>query len=264
MSLEIKSTKPDTKPDTRVRPLVAWRSVQKLLKDPEATGEVFKIINALKGDSLTRAMYEMHACESGRDLLKSRPSIVPLLEDRETLRQMPEDSLGRAYLHFMESENLTAQGLLDASAEAPRSEIDPSSEFYDPEQIWLGERMRDIHDLYHVLTGYGRDPLGELSVIAFSNAQSHNRGIAFIVYMAQRRDAKISKGRIARDCVKEAKAHGSAAKWLAAEPWEKLLAEPLEDLRARLNIGTPTLYHEAMAQGQAAAGTPGLAEPVAA
>lgn len=258
---------PDTKPrkpDTRVRPLVAWRSVQKLLKDPEATGEVFKIINALKGDSLTRAMYEMHACESGRKLLRDRPSIVPLLEDHETLRQLPEGSLGRAYLHFMESENLTARGLLEASAEAPRSEIDPTSEFYDPEEVWLGERLRDIHDLYHVITGYGRDPLGELSVIAFSNAQSHNRGIAFIVYMAQRRDAKNGNGRLARGCVKEARAHGSAARWLAAEPWEALLAEPLEGLRARLNVRAPALYHDALAPGREGSAPLVLAEPVAA
>lgn len=252
------------KPDTRVRPLVAWRSVQKLLKDPDATGEVFKIINALKGDSLTRAMYEMHACESGRELLRERPSIVPLLEDCETLRAMPDGSLGRAYLHFMESENLTARGLLEASAEAPRPEIDPTSEFYDPEEVWLGERMRDIHDLYHVITGYGRDPLGELSVIAFSNAQSHNRGIAFIVYMAQRRDAKNGNGGIARDCVKEARAHGSAASWLVAEPWEELLAEPLEDIRARLNVRIPALYRAALDQGEADTASLGLGEPVAA
>ena len=264
MSPETKPAQKDTKPDTRIRPLVAWRSVQKLLKDPEATSEVFKIINALKGDSLTRAMYEMHACESGRDLLRDRPSIVPLLEDRETLRQLPEGSLGRAYLHFMESENLTARGLLEASAEAPRPEIDPTSEFYDPEEIWLGERLRDIHDLYHVITGYGRDPLGELSVIAFSNAQSHNRGIAFIVYMAQRRDAKNGNGRLARGCVKEARAHGSAASWLAAEPWEALLAEPLEDIRTRLNVRIPALYRAALAQGEEGTAPLSLAEPVAA
>lgn len=252
------------KPDTRVRPLVAWRSVQKLMKDPDATGEVFKIINALKGDSLTRSMYKLHASQSGRDLLRAKPSIVPLLEDHEALRQMPEGSLGRAYLHFMETENLTAQGLMDASAEAPRAQTDPDSDFHDPEEVWLGERMRDIHDLYHVITGYGRDPLGELCVIAFTNARSRNRGIAFIVYMAQRRDAKNGNGRLVRECVQEAKANGKAASWFAAQPWEDLLAEPLEDIRTRFDVRDPALYREALIQSRAEEGLEGQAEPVAA
>jgi ubiquinone biosynthesis protein COQ4 len=234
-----------TKPDTRIHPLVAWRSVQKLMKDPDATGEVFKIIDALKGDSLTQAKYKMQSGERGRALLREKPVLLERLEDREALHQMPEGSLGRAYLHFMESENLTAQGLLDASAEAPRVRIDPQSIHHDPEQIWLGERMRDIHDLYHVITGYGRDPLGEICVISFSNAQSHNRGISFIVYMAQRRDGK---GHTVRDCAKEAKAHGHQASWFAAEPWEDLLEEPLQSIRNRLDVQVPEAYQKVLAE----------------
>ena len=39
--------------------------------------------------------------------------------------------------------------------------------------------MRDSHDLYHVVTGYGRDGLGEICVLTFGNAQFHNHGIGF-------------------------------------------------------------------------------------
>ena len=37
-----------------------------------------------------------------------------------------------------------------------------------------------MHDLWHVTTGYGRDALGELSLLAFTYAQEQNRGIGAI------------------------------------------------------------------------------------
>jgi ubiquinone biosynthesis protein COQ4 len=39
----------------RVKPLVAWRAMRRLLADPNDTTQVFSIIEALKGDSLSKA-----------------------------------------------------------------------------------------------------------------------------------------------------------------------------------------------------------------
>jgi ubiquinone biosynthesis protein COQ4 len=36
--------------------------------------------------------------------------------------------------------------------------------------------------------------------------------------------------------------HGKAAKWLPAEDYDALFAEPLEAARKRLNIQTPVIY----------------------
>src|SRR3546814_18439423 len=43
--------------------------------------------------------------------------------------------------------------------------------------------MRDSHDLYHIVTGYGRDGLGEICVLTFGNAQFYNHGIAFLLLL---------------------------------------------------------------------------------
>src|SRR3546814_8645278 len=75
----------------------------------------------------------------------------------------------------MEREGLTAQGLVDESLKfrhgKPR---------HDDKMELYGDRLRDTHDLFHILTGYGRDALGEQCVLAFSYSQTPSWGTLFI------------------------------------------------------------------------------------
>ena len=221
-----------------LKPLQAWRSMRALIDNPESTGEVFKIIQALKGASLSRAVSRLESIPEGRELLRRKPQILPVLTDREALRAMPEGSLGRAYLAFVESQYLSADGLVEASEEAPRG--DERSE----EAIWLANRLRDIHDLQHVMCGYGRDELGELSLLSFMCAQTPNRGIAFIIFMARRKFRQDAPQFDVDACVEEGRHTGCTATWFATVNWEERMDEPLEQLRAELGIGEPVNYLE--------------------
>ena len=66
----------------------------------------------------------------------------------------------------MRSENLSAQGLADISAR-----INGRNLILHP-YAWMGRRTRDSHDIWHVLSGYHRDALGEACLVAFSYAQT--------------------------------------------------------------------------------------------
>jgi hypothetical protein len=44
-----------------------------------------------------------------------------------------------------------------------------------------------MHDLFHIVTGYGRDPLGEACLTAFSFAQTGLKGFALIATVASQR-----------------------------------------------------------------------------
>ena len=123
-------------PANRLKPLQAWRSVRALIADPESTGEVFKIIEALKGGSLTRAVERMQADPAGRELIETKPDIVPQLNDRAALAALPEGSLGRAYYEFIHLQDLSADGLVAASEEAPRVN------YLSAEEQWMGNRLR--------------------------------------------------------------------------------------------------------------------------
>ena len=229
-----------------LQPLQAWRSVRALIADPENTGEVFKIVEALKGGSLARALARLQACPEGRELLRRKPGILPVLSDREGLRAMPPGSLGRAYLDFVESQYLSADGLVAASEEVLRRH--PRS----PGEHWLGTRLRDIHDLQHVMCGYGRDELGELCLLGFMAAQTPNRGISFIIFMGRRQFRKVAPMIPIDACVAEGRYTGNTAKWFATVNWEERLSEPLQQLRAELGIMTPKVYREALSAATAA------------
>ncbi|HEY5347407.1 MAG TPA: Coq4 family protein, partial [Rhizomicrobium sp.] len=150
------------------------------------------------------------------------------LQDNEALARMAPDSLGRTYLEFMRGQNLSAEALVQAS-DAAESGVWP-----DGFSLYR-ERMRDMHDLTHVLTGYGRDPLGELCLLAFMFAHSHNPGVAMIVAMGLFRLP-------GRRAVFEAWRNGRKAEWLPGLDWESMLAQPLDVLRRKTKIAEPVRY----------------------
>ena len=84
-----------------------------------------------------------------------------------------------------------------------------------------------MHDLWHVTTGYGRDALGELSLLAFTYAQERNRGIGAIVLYGYRIMGKVTRelnfNIDLRDVVKEGYKLGKEASFWACADWEKLL-----------------------------------------
>src|SRR5262249_32144056 len=99
------------------------------------------------------------------------------------------------------------------------------------------ERMRDAHDLTHVLTGYGRDPLGEVCLLAFMYAHTRNLGMMLIALMSLPQ-----LPRAARRAVFQAWRNGRKARWLQNQDFEALLAIPLDEVRAALKIADPGLY----------------------
>ena len=56
------------------------------------------------------------------------------------MSRLPEGSVGRAYLNFTTSENISAQGLIEESRKGIDETIDSAHPY-----AWYGRRLRDIH-----------------------------------------------------------------------------------------------------------------------
>ena len=224
-------TKP---PRRRLRPLDAWRAIRALLRDPDDTRQVFKIVDALSGNAGARIFRRFQSTLTGTRILEERRDLLQTLCQREALAALPPGSLGRSYLDFVTKEQITADGLVAASQEA-REQVEALGEDYRRTM----ERLRDMHDLWHVVAGYGRDLVGEASLLAFTFAQTWNPGVGFIVAVAYLR---LGDAPGARELLREAFRRGQRAAWLPGEDWEALLARPLEEVRARLGLGTPPRY----------------------
>ena len=223
----------------QVKPFVAWRAMRELLRNPDDTTQVFHIIEALKGDSLGAAVRRLRTTEGGRALLQKKPDIVSKLNDREWLLSLPAGSIGRAYYDFVHAENLSAEGLIASSDTSAREDI---YRLLSEDEIWLADRLRDIHDLQHVMTGYGRDPVGELSLLSFMKTQTPNRGISFIVWIAKLKYLREVPQFDVRPLILEGANIAERAVWMAEIEWEERLAEPLEAVRAELGFERPQGY----------------------
>lgn len=223
----------------RIQPLKALRAIRALIADKEDTSQVFRIIDALSGGANDRQFQRFVKTETGQCILAEKRNLITALSDRDYLSSLPEGTLGHTYYEFMAEENLTADGLVAASEVIP--ERDDRTE---AERIF-GYRLRDQHDLWHVSTGYGRDGLGELALLAFTYAQTRNRGIGFIVLVGARITRKNLPQVDAWRIVREGFRNGKRAAWLPETDWEAMLSKPLPEVRALLKIEDPKAYREA-------------------
>jgi ubiquinone biosynthesis protein COQ4 len=217
---------------TRLQPFTAMRAIRTLFATRD-TRQVFILLRAMRGRSGIRNFRRFAASPVGKTVLRDRRDLLPLLEDHARLGQLPAGSIGRAYLDFMESEDLSAKTLVTASENW-------EEEAATPDMALFRARMRELHDVNHVVTGYGRDRLGELCLMTFMYRQTGNLGMLMLVVMAWRRLPQT-----ARAAVREAWRHGRKAAWLAEQDWEALLTRALADVRKMLRIEMPVKYRHA-------------------
>jgi len=242
-------------PKPRLHPIAALRAVRKLMSNGEDTQQVFLLIEALRGKTTLRQFARFRQTETGRAVLGENRRLLDRLNDRAALGALPAGTLGRGYYDFMAAENLSAEGLVELS----KITRPPA-----PDDVTLfRERSREMHDLLHIVTGYGRDPLGEACLVAFSFAQTGLKGFALIAFYAARKIARSRPDQPVRRAVFEGYMHGRSAGWLPGADWEALLGQPVEAIRAQYAVKPPTYYRTILAalRGRNDRATTGYADP---
>ncbi|MFM5949071.1 MAG: Coq4 family protein, partial [Novosphingobium sp.] len=218
----------------------AWFHFKELVKDKEDTAQVSEIFQALPWRGIYDAALAFLKTDRAQEIRRKEPSLVAILDDHAALRKLPAGSLAHVYCDFMEREGLSAQGLVD--------ELDknrPASMYFDDQVSWYFNRMRDTHDLLHILTGFGRDALGEQCVLAFTYSQQPSPAHLFLAYAGgleiRKHPVKVPVFR----AVREAQNMGKACPRLVEMAITELLPLPIEEVRARLNIAEPKFYRQA-------------------
>ena len=204
----------------RVKPIKAFKAIRALDKNKEDTTQVFHVIDSLKGASDKKYFKIFSNSIVGKNILKRKIQLVDTLKDKEFLKNLPKESLGYKYYEFIYKENLSPEELIDASNNI---NLDKHFQHRSDEEIFFNTRKRDMHDLWHVTAGYGRDALGELSLLAFTYAQEQNRGIGAIALYGYWKVGKV-----------------------LPEDWEHLIQLPLDQVRKKLNSEKPELYYDAL------------------
>jgi ubiquinone biosynthesis protein COQ4 len=229
-------------PNTRLAPPrrdwpKALRALRQLLGDKDDTVQVFEIMRALNGTATRDGYRKLLGTLRGGRMAYERRELSNVLMDRTALAAYPAGSLAAHYLAFTAAGQIDAEGLADVSRQVER---DHGVDLAHP-HAWFGRRTRDVHDFWHILTGYDLSGLGEACLVAFSYAQTRAMGWAVIAVGAALRGRKNSQYPYAR-AIWEGYRRGKDAQWLLGEDYEAMLGEQLEPLRVRLGLTPPKLF----------------------
>ncbi len=222
----------------------AGRALLEVLKDTSRSDKVAEMVFSLEGDGIEKGFRRFRKTEFGQKVLREKPSLLGYLtEMRPKFRDFPKDTFGYAYAMYMDQDRLDGQVLAEATARCYRDD-DPQLKV-DGDRQYFRDRMRDMHDLWHPLTGYGADELGEAALLCFTYAQMPVFGIAALASMAFLFAplAMPNDGWGFRPFLLDAWQRGRNAEWLIGEHIEEMLALPLDAVRTRLKIAPVSVAH---------------------
>jgi ubiquinone biosynthesis protein Coq4 len=199
-----------------------------LLRNPTRTENIFKLSQL--GISSPDQRSVLHLAEWAmrndkfRVLYKER--YLPELPTLEHLGTLARGTLGRE-LH----QHLVKNGL--------KPGFFPSISIRSPIE-YLSMRVRQTHDIWHVLCGYDTSVRGELALQAFDLGQMPSGLSALLLAGGILHTAKGSPESVQplMHAVAEGYLRGTRAEVLLGERWEERLGEPLESLRVEMKLIT--------------------------
>ena len=219
-------------PFIQFAPRRAFAAARALAADPDDLPQVFTLIESLSGTALHRLHRRLVKSPAGARLLTARPDIVDLLADRSALARLPDGTLGRAYLDFVEREKISAEGIRAAEKDGMTRDAPPVP------LDFINARLRDTHDLWHAAVGYQGDILGETALLAFTYAQTWTPAIGLMAGIGLAKLGSAQASRVVADGFRR----GRRAAWLPEQDWESLLPLPLAEVRDRLRLEAPPIY----------------------
>jgi ubiquinone biosynthesis protein COQ4 len=203
----------------RVRTVV--KSLATLARDPGRLDQVLVLAQTVNIPAVARAMDRLEQNAEGHALLEEQPRIDRAHVDFDALRRLPDGTLGREYARFLDDNGITP----DAFEALP--------DVGDARAAYVMLRMRQTHDLWHVLTGYTPDVRGEILLQAFTYSQTRAPSALIIAIFGTVRWAFAWPGQGA--ALREAFARGKRTGFLPTFRWEEHWATPVSELRELLH-----------------------------
>jgi ubiquinone biosynthesis protein COQ4 len=208
-------------------PLVRWRralrALARVMLHPEETDQVLVFSNLANAGRRDKRLGRFFNDPRGQRLYRERRSIDSHSVDLDELARLPAGTLGHAYATFMRAHGLTPD-VFDGRPADVR----------DDRAAFVIQRMRQTHDLWHVVTNAETDPAGEVALQAFTFAQVGAPSSAILALLGTLRSLRFTQ-RVARDAAALYRL-GRAAEPLVLFPWEDHWATPLADVRRMLKL----------------------------
>jgi ubiquinone biosynthesis protein COQ4 len=168
---------------------------------------------------------------TGRRILRDRPRISSKTLSIGYLRSLPENTVGRAYVGWLDREGVSPDS---------RSEV----HYIDDEECaYVMQRYRECHDFYHALTGLPIVVEGEIALKAFefANTLIPMTGLSLAAIVRLKPE---ERKRFFTIHGPWAVKNGLGAKEVLNVYWEEWLKRDVGELRALLGIEMPVDLRE--------------------
>ncbi len=152
----------------RLQSLKMVAALATFLKNPESLESVLAVAGSLKDSPLGDQMVQhLLANPQFKSLINEgwRPQAI----DLQQLQVLPEESLGRCYADQLISQGITPDTLIDPSP------VTNAQEF-------VVHRLKETHDIVHVLTGFGIDGASEIGLQGFNLAQNRSPLAVMLIF----------------------------------------------------------------------------------
>lgn len=195
------------------------KAFARLIANPDDTTQVFLMGIVLNAPMFPELLLRIMTTEPGPAMVQEKPLINSKTVDFDALRKLPAATLGGAYVRYLDDNKLDPDLFkpLPGLPEVPR---------------WIATRIRQTHDVWHALTGYGPDVPGELALQGFTYGQLGMPSALLVSTLGTLARAPRSMGMVWRGYQR-----GKAAAFLPVVRFEEMWSRPLIEVQRELRIG---------------------------
>lgn len=194
--------------------------------NPSRLNNVFEI-----GDMVNNTLIERNKEKAVKLIYDNAPGLEELFQEGynahhslEELSNMPVNTLGYAYAKHIYDNNLNVFSYKEKE--------------HDRYQFFF-KRLRETHDILHVMTGFNTDNLGEIGLEGFYIGQAMLPNIYYLMIARMSHillDEKIFEAQLYLQTVTKGFQIGQNAKKVLGLRWEDMWLEDLKIMRNKLGI----------------------------
>lgn len=216
--------------------------VARLVRTPTRLDSAIAVADLLARDPRTAKdmAAAFRATPEGARALRERPRLGQV--DLEALAGMAPHTLGHAFARHVRSAGIS----LDALPRRPAVD----------EESYVDAHLYEVHDIWHVLTGFDVSIGGELGVLAFGLAKLPSRFAVILLgaglLQTYLRDFHEYEDRM--EAIVQGWRMGKDARSVLGVEWNRLWSEPLAEVRSRFGITPTSTCHSFEAAATASCG----------